>query len=173
MVEDVLTSRGRRAKRLSYAYMHGYGKDHEDVYKKSKNLSEENKEKKEIQFTDSNTDLLLPVRKPRVYSRKIINLEVKEQNVKPVNSISNSEISSVRKDGVREVIINNKTFSAVCNRTKSIENENSEVVDDPSAVPQEAQTEISSCSEQQDDVIVLSENGSKKENKIEKGKKII
>lgn len=174
VVEDVLTSRGRRAKRISYAHMHGYGKNHEDVNEKPRNLYEENKEKKEIQYCDSNIDLVLPVKRPRVYSRKIINVEIKEQNVNPVNSIvSNAEISAIRTDEANGIIIPDKPVSAVCNGMEYTENENSEVVDDPSAVSEEAQTEISSCSEQQDNIIIHSESGSEKENKTEKGKNII
>lgn len=174
MVEDVLTSRGRRAKRISYAHMLGYGKNNEDVNKKPRNLNEENKEEKEIQYCDSNVDLVSPVKRPRVYSRKITNVGIKEQSVNPVNSIvSNAEISAIKTDEADEVTIPNKSFSEVCNSTECIENENSEVIDDPSAVPEEAQTEISSCSEQQDHTIIHSESGSEKENKIDKGMNVI
>lgn len=173
VVEDVLTSRGRRAKRISYAHMHGYGKNHEDINERPRNLNEEKKEKKEIQYFDSNIiDIVLPVKRPRVYSKKIINVEIKEQNINPNNIVSNAEISATRTDEANEVIIPNKPVSVVHSSAECIENENSEVVDDPSAVPEEAQTEISSCSEQ-DNVINHSESGSEKENKVGKGKKII
>lgn len=169
VVEAVLTRRGRRAKRISYAHMHGYGKNHEDFYEKPRNLSEEKKEKKEIQYCANNVELELPVMRPTVSSRKIVDFAIKEQNVNPDSVVSNAGILANIIEETNEVSIPDKTVSAVCNSTEVLENEDSEIVDDPSAVPEETQTENSRCSEQQNTVIIHNENCSEEEIKMVKG----
>lgn len=169
VVEAVLTRRGRRAKRISYAHMHGYGKNHEDFYEKPRNISEEKKEKKEIQYCANNVELELPVIRPTVPSRKIVDFEIKEENVNPDSIVSNAGILAKITDEVNDVSVPDKTVSAVCNNTKVLENENSEMVDDPSAVPEETQTENSRSSEQQNNIIIHNENDSEEEIKMEKG----
>jgi hypothetical protein len=166
VVEAVLTRRGRRAKRISYAHMHGYGKNHEDFYEKPRNVSEEKKEKKEIQCCGKHVKL--PVMRPTVPSKKIVEFEI-EQDVNPDNIISNVETLSEMADDANEVSMPDETASAVCSSTEFLENENSEIVDDPSAVPEEAQTEKLRCSEQQNNVIIHNENGCEEEIKMEKG----
>jgi hypothetical protein len=173
VVEAVFTSRGRRAKRISYAHMHGFGKNHEDLYEKSKNLSEEKKKKKEMQYRGSNVDLELPVR-ATVHSRDVTNSEIKEQNVNSDNSIvSNAETSDKTAEEGNEFLNSDKTVSAVCNSTECLENEKSKLIDDQSAVPEDLQTENSSCSEQDDNAVIHNLNSSEEAIKTEKGKNTI
>jgi hypothetical protein len=149
--------------------MHGYGKNHEDFYEKPRTLSEEKKEKKEIQYCSNNVEIESPVMRPTVPSRKNIDFEIKEQNVTPDNIVSNAEISAKTTDEASEVSVPDRIVSAVCNSTEYLENENSEMVDDPSAVPEETQTENSGCPEQPNNIAVLNENGSEEEDKMAKG----
>lgn len=169
VVEAVLTRRGRRAKRISYAHMHGYGKNPEDFYEKPKNISEEKKKKKEIQYCANNVELELPVKRPTIPSRRIVDFEIKEQNVNPDSIVSSVGMLAKITDETNEVSVPDKTVSAVCNNTEVLENENPEMVDDPSAVPEETQTEISRPSEQQNNIINRNENHSEEETKTQKG----
>lgn len=173
VVEAVFTSRGRRAKRISYAHMHGFGKNNEDLYEKPKDINEEKKEKKVTQYCDSNVDLELPV-KATVRSRDITKSEIKEQNVNSDNSIvSSAETSDKRADEGNEVLNSAKTVPAICNSIECLENENSDLVDDQSAVPEDLQTENSRCSEQDDNTVTHSLNSSEEAIKTEKGKNIV
>ena len=173
VVEAVFTSRGRRAKRISYAHMHGFGKNDEDLYEKPKDLNEEKKEKKVTQYCGSNVDLELPVR-ATVRSRDITKSEIKEQNVNSDNSIvSSAETSDKRADERNEVLNSDKTVPAICNSVECLENENSNLVDDHSAVPEDLQTENSRCSEQDDNIGIPSLNSSEETIKTEKGKNIV
>jgi hypothetical protein len=153
--------------------MHGFGKNNEDLYEKPKDLSEEKKEKKVTQYCGSNVDLELPVR-ATVRSRNITNSEIKEKNVNSLNSVvSNAETSANRADEGNEVLSSDKTVSAICNSIECLENENSNLVDDQSAIPEDLQTENSRCSEQEDNVVIHSLNSSEETIKTEKGKKIV
>jgi hypothetical protein len=173
VVEDVFTRRGRRAKRISYAHVHGYGKNHEDVNEKPRNLNEENKEKTEIRYYGCNVNLEVPAKRPRVHSRKF-DIEIKKQNVNPDNRVlSSAEVSAITTDEANEILLPGKPVSAVCISTECLENENSEVVDDPSAIPKEVETENSNCSEQQKNIIIHSADDFEKETKVEKGKYIM
>jgi hypothetical protein len=145
--------------------MHGYGKNHEDFYEKPRNFNEEKKEKKEIRHYGKH----VPIMRPAVPSKKNVEFEIEEQDVNPDNVISNVETLSKMTDDATEVSMPGETASAVCNSTEFLENENSEIVDDPSAVPEEAQTENLRCSEQQNNVIIHNENGSEEEIKMAKG----
>ncbi|GFG33559.1 hypothetical protein Cfor_03455 [Coptotermes formosanus] len=169
VVEAVFTSRGRRAKRISYAHVRGFGKSHEDLYEKPKNLSEEKKRKKEIRYCGGNVDLELPIR-ATVHSRDVTNSEIKEENLNSDNSIvSTAETSDKTAEEGKEVLNSDKTVSAVHNSTECLENENSKVVDDQSAVPEDLQTENSSCSEQDDNVVIHDLNSSEEAIKTEEG----
>lgn len=172
VVEAVFTSRGRRAKRISYAHMHGFGKNKEDLYEKPKDLNEEKKEKKVTQYCSSNVDLELPVR-ATVRSRDVTKSEIKEQNVNSGNSIvSSAETSDKRADEGNEVL-SDKMVPAICNSIECLENENSNLVDDQSAVPEDLQTENSRCSEQDDNIGIHSLNSSEETIKTEKGENIV
>lgn len=174
VVEAIFTSRGRRAKRISYAHMHGFGKNKEDLYEKPKDLNEEKKEKKVTQYcSSSNVDLELPVR-ATVRSRDITKSETEEQNVNSDNSVvSSAETSDKRADEGNEVLNSDKTVPAMCNSVECLENENSNLVDDQSAVPEDLQTENSRCSEQDDNIGIHSLNSSEETIKTEKGKNIV
>lgn len=173
MVEAVFTSRGRRAKRISYAHMHGFGKNKEDLYEKPKDLNEEKKEKKVTQYCNSNVDLELPVRRT-VRSRDITKSETKEQNANSDNSIVCSvETSDKRADEGNDVLNSDKTVSAVCNSIECLENENSNLVDDQCAVSEDLQTENSRCSDQDDNTGIHCLNSTEETIKIEKGKNIV
>jgi hypothetical protein len=148
--------------------MHEYGKNHEDFYEKSRIISEEKKEKKEIQYCANNIELEWPIKSPTIPSRKIVDFEIKEQNVNPASIVSNAGILAKVTDETNEVSVPEKTVSAVCNNTEILENENSEMVDDPSPVPEETQTE-NSRSEQQNNIIIHNENYCEEEIKMEKG----
>jgi hypothetical protein len=149
--------------------MHGYGKNHEDFYEKPRNLSVEKKEKKEIHYCGKHVELELPVMRPTVPSKKIVDFVIEEQNVNPDNVISNAKTSPKPTDEANKVSVPDKTVSTVYNSTEFLENENSEIVDDPSAVPEEAQAVNSRCSKQQNTVIIHNENGSEEEIKMGKG----
>jgi len=173
VVEAIFTSRGRRAKRISYAHMHGFGKNREDLYEKPKDLNEEKKEKKVTQYCSSSVDLELPVR-ATVRSRGITKSEIEEQNVNSDNSIvSSAETADKRADEGTEVSNSDKTVPAICNSIECLENENSNLVDDQSAVPDDLQTENSRCSEQDDNIGIHSLNSSEETIKTEKGKNIV
>lgn len=173
VVEAVFTSRGRRAKRISYAHMHGFGKNNEDIYEKPKDLSEEKKEKKVTQNCVSNIDVELPVR-ATVHSRDITNSEIQAQNVNSDNSVvSNAETSNKRSDKGNKVLNSDKTVSAVCSSIECLENENSNLLDDQSAVPEDLPTKNSRCSEQDDNIAIHSSHSSEETIKTEKGKNIV
>jgi hypothetical protein len=144
--------------------MHGYGKNSEDFYEKPKNLREEKKEKKEIQYCGNNVELEFPTIRQTTISSKKVDFEIEEQNI----NRDSAEVLPVRTDEENEVSIPDKV-PEVCNSTELLENENSEIISDPSEVAEEAQTENSGCSEQQNNVVNHNENGCEEEMKIKKG----
>jgi hypothetical protein len=151
--------------------MHGFGKNHEDLYEKRKSNNEEKKEKKETQYGGSNVDLELSVRST-VYSKNITNSEMKEQNANSDNSILSSAETSDKTEEGNEVLNSDKTVSSICNSAECLENENSESVKDSRAGPGKLQTENSGCADQDDNVVIHSLNSPEESIKTEKGKNI-
>ncbi|XP_069703058.1 uncharacterized protein [Periplaneta americana] len=170
VVENVLTSRGRKAKRISYAYMHEYGRNQEETSQKTKKTVEENdKEKKEVQDCDSSVDIDLSGKRQRLHPKKVIKLDIGEDSEQIVSNIeSNTVISSEIRAEQNVVLIADKSVVHAYNNTQCLEHEDSEVVDDPSALPAEAKQDSLSSTDQQENSVIGSDDNCEKEDEKDK-----